>query len=152
MRPDNQRPLYHVYEYPELPHEDNYECPSAGIIATKHDNTESANGNYQEQPITAKEEGQSINDGYSQLVRRPYENEQPPYTSLIRDQGRNKEETEKEVTGRLDDLSYVDVVNGNYSSLVRSPSHKYENETPLYTALIKRTNEEADKMVETENI
>ena len=110
-------------------------------MATKRDKHENANENYQE-PITAKEEGQSINDGYSQLVRRPYENEHPSYTSLIGDQGRNKEK---------DNLSYVDVINENYSSLVRSPSHNYENEAPLYTALIKRTNEEADKLADTEN-
>ena len=147
-RPDNE--LYHVYEYPELPQEDHYECPSAGKMATKHDKHENANGNYQEQPVTAREEGQSVNDSYSKFVRRPYENEHPPYTSLNRDQGRNEEEIEKEETTRPDDLSYVDVVNKNYSPLVRSSSQNYENETPLYTALIKRTNEESDKLADKE--
>ena len=144
-RPDNE--LYHVYEYPELPQEDHYESPSAGIMATKRNKHENVNGNYQEQPVTAREEGQSINDGYSQLVRQPYENEHPP---LNRDQGRNEEEIEKEETIRPDDLSYVDVVNKNYSPLVRSSSQNYENETPLYTALNKRTNEEADKLADKE--
>ncbi len=116
--PKYELPQSHTYEYPEqLPHHQ-YEYPDIRVV----------------------------NGVYFPLVRPPlgkYESENSGYTSLINGQ------VSKEVsaTGRKDQADrslYVDVMDGDYTPLVRQPLK--DNEAPCYQSLVnncRKTSEEA---------
>ncbi len=87
-----------------------------------------------------------VDGGYSPLVRPPlskYESENSGYTSLINGQVSKK----ASVTGskdQADRLLYVDVMDDNYTPLVRQPLK--DNEAPCYQSLVnygQKTREEA---------
>ena len=115
--PKYELPQNRKYEYPEQLPNHQYEYPDIRVV----------------------------DGGYSPLVRPPlskYESENSGYTSLINGQ------VSKEVsaTGRKDQadrLLYVDVIDGDYTPLVRQP---LKDKAPCYQPLLnysKKTSEEA---------
>jgi hypothetical protein len=87
-----------------------------------------------------------VDGGYSPLVRRPvskYEHENSGYTSLINGQV-SREASATERKDQADRLLYVDVMDGDYTPLVRQPLK--DNEAPCYQSLVnngRKTSEEA---------
>ncbi len=87
-----------------------------------------------------------VDGGYSPLVRPPlskYESENSGYTSLINGQV-SKEASATERNDQADRLLYVDVMDGDYTPLVRQPLK--DNEAPCYQSLVnngRKTSEEA---------
>ena len=152
--PVYERPQYQVYENSEKLHGNQREHSCLEKAAMKNFERKNIAGEHEEELITAKEAGlASIDDGYIKPIEQPsgkMEISDSSYMSMIGDQERNKERNKIEVKGTPDDLAYVDVINKDYSSLVRSPLQNYEDETQCYTSLIKRANEGADKLEHTQ--
>ena len=87
-----------------------------------------------------------MDGGYSPLVRPPlskYESENSGYTSLINGQV-SREASATERKDQADRLLYVDVMDDDYTPLVRQPLK--DNEAPCYQSLVnydEKTSEEA---------
>ncbi len=104
-------PQSHKYEDPDQPPNHQYEYPDVRVV----------------------------NGGYSALVRPPLnksESENSGYTSLINGQiSREANATERK--DQADRLLYVDLIDGDYTALVRLPLK--DNEVPRYQPLLNNS-------------
>ena len=118
------------YDYPEPGYSKHYEYPS---VSNPQLNTMSDNSKLCTNVNTMDREYSSLN--FTKLDKD--DNDSARYQSLIHVNKRNSKTGQEEVKSETNELSYVEVLDGEYSSLVWSPSRNHEDEASQYQSLIR---------------
>ncbi len=168
--PNCELPQNREYEYPEQLPNHQYDYPDVRVVdgvyppivrpplgkneSENSGNTSLINGQINREASATERKDQAdrllcvdVMDGdYTPLVRQPLkDNEAPCYQSLVN----NGKETSEEASAterkdQADRLPYVDVMDGDYTPLVKQPLK--DNEAPCYQSLVnngRKTSEEA---------